>query len=130
MSRPSVSLSIPPHLADLDLWGRDVGGAWWALIVWTERVSPPDGSHPHSVACAAWASGRTIRQTQPVVDYLEVRRMQLGAEPAEWPSPTSRPGAVWSPTSWYLGVLDGSVPVLPAEAGEQWGSRQGSAYDS
>jgi len=129
MARPSVSLSIPPERGHLHAWGRDVGGEWWALIVWDVLVSPQGGGHPRFAICAAWASGRSVDLPDPPVAYLEVPRMQLGAEPAEWPPPRDRPGAVWDlESSFYLGVLDGAEPRLPAEAGRPWGDHQGSAY--
>ncbi|HEY3089761.1 MAG TPA: hypothetical protein VGJ59_17055 [Jatrophihabitantaceae bacterium] len=126
MSRPRVRLGIPPHLADLELWGRDVGGEWWALIAWSTQATPPDGSHPVPVWCAGWVLGRCVEQPLQPVEYLEVRRMQLGAEPAEWPAPVDRPGAHWR--GYYLGVLDGREPRLPADPGRPWGHEQGGAY--
>lgn len=49
------------------------------------------------------------------VTYLHVARIRLGAEPAEWPGPTNRPGAAWPDNGWYLGVLErGEQPQLPA----------------
>ena len=121
-----MTLTIPPHLADLDLWGRDVGGEWWALIVWSALIAANDGGHPRPVGCAAWVPGRHVELPLQPVEYLEVRRMQLGAEPAEWPAPVDRPGAHWR--GCYLGILDGGEPLLPAEAGRPWGGSQGSAY--
>jgi hypothetical protein len=126
MARPRVTLSIPPWLADLDYWGRDAGGEWWALIIWSMQVTPVGGSGTGPVGCAAWVPGRCVEQPLQPVEYLEVRRMQLGAEPAEWPGPVDRPGAHWR--GYYLGLLDGSEPQLPAEAGNAWGTTQGSAY--
>jgi hypothetical protein len=41
--------------------------------------------------------------------------MRLGAEPAKWPAPVDRHGAQWR--GYYLGLLDGDEPQLPAEAG-------------
>jgi len=111
MSRPRVRLGIPPHLADLELWGRDVGGEWWALVVWSMQVTPPDGTHPVPVGCAAWVPGVQVDQPLQPVEYLQVRRMQLSAEPAEWPAPVDRPGAHWR--GYYLGLLDGGeMPAL------------------
>src|SRR5215469_10710744 len=115
MSRPRVRLGIPPHLADLELWGRDVSGEWWALVVWSVQVTPPDGTHPVPVGCAAWVPGVQLEQPLQPVEYLQVRRMQLPAESAEWPAPVDRPGAHWR--GYYLGILDGAEPQLPAEAG-------------
>ena len=126
MSRPRVRLGIPPHVADLDVWGRDVGGEWWALVVWSVQVTPTDGGHPVPVGCAAWVPGLQVEQPLQPVAYLEVRRMRLGAEPAEWPAPVDRPGAHWR--GCYLGILDGREPQLPPEAGVAWGTWQGSAY--
>src|SRR6516162_1081070 len=63
MSRPRVRLGIPPHLADLELWGRDVGGEWWALVVWSVQVTPPDGTHPVPTGCAAWVPGAQVRSS-------------------------------------------------------------------
>src|SRR5215472_5219471 len=91
MSRPRVRLGIPPHLADLELWGRDVCSEWWALVVWSVQVTPADGDHPVPVGCAAWVPGVQVEQPLQPVDYLEVRRMQLPAEPAEWPHPSTVP---------------------------------------
>jgi hypothetical protein len=127
MARPRVTLDVPPHLADIEMWGRDVGGEWWALIVWHTQVIPPDVGRPVAISCAAWAPGRHVELPLQAVDYLEVRRLQLGAEPAEWPGPVNRPGAVWG--GYYLGLLDGNEPQLPAEAGQLWGHELGSAYD-
>ncbi len=121
-----MSLTIPPWTADLDYWGRDVGGEWWALVVWTVQVSRDDGSGAVHVGCAAWVLGRCVEQPLQPVDYLAVRRMQLGTEPAEWPAPVDRPGAHWH--GYYLGVLDGGEPQLPAEAGRPWEHEQGGAY--
>ena len=87
MSRPRVRLGIPPHLADLELWGRDTGGEWWALVVWSVQVTPPDGTHPVPTGCAARVPGVQVEQPLQPVDYLQVRRMQLPAEPAAWPAP-------------------------------------------
>jgi hypothetical protein len=70
--------------------------------------------------------GRYVEQPLEPVEYLEVRRMLLGAEPAEWPAPIDRPGAHWR--GYHLGVLDGAEPQLPPEAGAPWGQSQGSAY--
>jgi hypothetical protein len=95
VSRPRVRLGIPQHLAALDLWGRDVGGEWWALVVWNVQTTPPGGGHPVPVWCPACVLGRCVEQPLQPVEYLEVRRMQLGAEPAEWPAPVDRPGAHW-----------------------------------
>src|SRR5215475_9291406 len=74
MSRPRVRLGIPPHLADLELWGRDVGGDWWALVVWSMQVTPPDGTHPVPTGCAAWVPGLQVEQPLQPVEYLQVRR--------------------------------------------------------
>ena len=52
--------------------------------------------------------------------------MPLPAEPAEWPAPVDRHGAHFH--GYYLGVLDGSEPQLPAAAGRAWGTEQGGAY--
>jgi hypothetical protein len=93
MSRPRVRLSTPPHLADLELWGRDVAGEWWALVVWSVQVTPPDGTHPVPTGRAAWVSGAQVEQPLQAVQCLHVRRMLLPAEPAEWPAPVDRPGA-------------------------------------
>jgi hypothetical protein len=120
-----VPLSVPPWTAELDLWGRDVGGEWWGLIVWWVQATGANG-RPGPVSCAAWVLGLHVEQPMAAVQYLEVRRMQLGAEPAEWPAPVDRPGGRWR--GYYLGVLDGSEPQLPAEAGTAWGKSQGSAY--
>jgi hypothetical protein len=109
-----VKLTVPPWTGELDLWGRDLGGEWWALVVWGVQTAPPDGGHPVPVSCAAWVLGREVEQPLQPVDYLEVRRMKLGGEPAEWPAPVDRPGAHWR--GYYLGVLDGSEPQLPADA--------------
>jgi hypothetical protein len=121
-----VRLGIPPELADLELWGRDAGGEWWALVVWSVQVTPPDGTHPVPTGCAAWVPGVEVEQPLRAVEYLHVRRMQLPAEPAEWPAPVDRPGAHWR--GYYLGLLDGAEPQLPAEAGRAWGTQQGGAY--
>ena len=126
MSSPRVRLGIPPHLADLELWGRDVGGEWWALVVWSVQVTPPDGSHPVPTGCVAWVPGVEVEQPRRAVEYLQVRRMQLPAEPAEWPAPVDRPGAQFH--GYYLGVLDGGEPQLLAEVGRAWGTKQGGAY--
>lgn len=130
MARPSVSLSIPPHAGGLEVWGRDVGGEWWALVVWTVQVSPHGGGHPHMAWCAAWVPARQVSLDRQHVDYLPVHRIQLGAEAAEWPGPRNRPGAVWEHKNYfYLGVLrDGEAPRLPAGAGRPWGKEQGGAY--
>lgn len=70
---------------------------------------------------------RPIRRTATRTGrVLEVRRTLLGAEPAEWPAPIDRPSAHWR--GYYLGVLDGAEPQLPADAGTPWGHSQGSAY--
>jgi hypothetical protein len=126
MSRPRVSLTVPPWTAVLDLWGRDVGGEWWGLVVWNVQATPRNGDGPRPVWCAGWVLGRCVEQPLQAVEYLEVRRMQLGAEPAEWPAPVDRTGAHWH--GYYLGVLDGSEPQLPPEAGRAWGTEQGGAY--
>ena len=126
VSRPRVTLSVPPWTGDLDLWGRDVGGDGWALVTWTVYVAPPDGAGIQPVGCAAWVPGRYVEQPLEPVAYLEVRRTLLGAEPAEWPAPIDRPSAHWR--GYYLGVLDGAEPQLPADAGTPWGHSQGSAY--
>ena len=94
MSSPRVRLGIPPHLADLELWGRDVGGEWWALVVWSVQVTPPDGSHPVPTGCVAWVPGVEVEQPRRAVEYRQVRRMQLPAEPAEWPAPVDRPRTI------------------------------------
>src|SRR5262249_42255261 len=101
MSRPRVRLGIPPHLADLELWGRDVAGEWWAPLVWSAQVPPPAGTHPVPVGCAAWVPGLQLEQPLQPVEYLQVRRMQLPAEPAGWPAPVDRPGAHFH--GYYLG---------------------------
>jgi hypothetical protein len=126
MSRPRVSLTVPPWTASLDYWGRDAGREWWALVVWDVLATPIGGGHPHAVWCSGWVLGRCVQQPLQAVEYLDVRRMQLGAEPAEWPAPVDRPGAHWR--GYYLGVLDGGEPQLPAEAGRPWGHEQGGAY--
>jgi hypothetical protein len=105
-----VRLGIPPYLADLELWGRDVGGEWWALVVWSVQVTPPDGTHAVPTGCAAWVPGLQVEQPLQPVDYLQVRRMQLPAEPADWPAPVDRPGAHWR--GYYLGILDGAEPLF------------------
>jgi hypothetical protein len=126
--RPYVYLSIPPRSGQLDCWGLDVGGEWWALIVWGVRVTPPGGGTHHTAGCAAWAPGRRVELRGQPVEYLHVPRIRLGAEPAEWPPPRDRPEAAWSSGAWYLGILDGSDPQLPPQAGTPWGTSQGSAY--
>jgi hypothetical protein len=126
VSRARITLSVPPWSGNLDLWGRDVGGEWWALVIWTVHATPLDGRGPRTVWCAGWVLGRCVAQPLQPVEYLEVRRMQLGAEPAEWPAPVDRAGAHWR--GYYLGILDGGEPQLPAEAGRPWGREQGSAY--
>jgi hypothetical protein len=126
MARPRVSLTVPPWTGELDVWGRDVGGEWWALIVWNVQATSAEGV-PGPVWLAAWVFGQCVEQPQRPVNYLEVRRMRLGAEQAEWPAPVDRPGAHWR--GYYLCVLsDGEEPQLPAEAGRAWGHEQGGAY--
>jgi hypothetical protein len=128
MARPYVSLTDPPGGGQLESWGLDLGGEWWALIVWSEWVHLPGettGHHPHS--CAAWTLGRCVQLTGEAVSYLHVARIRLAAEPAQWPGPTNRPGAVWPADGWYLGVLrHGEQPQLPA--GVRRVDGQGSAY--
>jgi len=93
MSPPAVRLEITPHLAASRTVGRDVSGESWALVVWTVQVTPPHGTHPGPVGCAEWVPGVQLEQPLQPADYLEVRRMQLAAEPSEWPAPVDRPGA-------------------------------------
>jgi hypothetical protein len=126
MSRPRVRLGIPPYLADLELWGRDIGDEWWALIIWNVQATSPEGE-PGPVWLAAWVFGQCVEEPLRPVEYLQVRRMRLGAESAEWPAPVDRPGAHWR--GYYLGVLhDGEEPQLPPKAGRAWGKEQGGAY--
>jgi len=125
MSRPRVSLTVPPWTAEVDYWGCDVGGEWWALVVWNVQATSPNGV-PGPVWLAGWVFGRCVEQPMQPVEYLQVRRMQLPAEAAEWPAPVDRPGAHWR--GYYLGILDGAEPQLPAEAGRAWGTEQGGAY--
>jgi hypothetical protein len=124
MSRPRVRLGIPPHLADLELWGRDVGGEWWALVTWWMHPGQWQASRPGGLR--GMGARRQVEQPLQPVEYLQVRRMQLGAESTEWPAAVDRPGAHWR--GYYLGILDGGEPQLPAEAGRAWGTEQGSAY--
>jgi len=106
--------------------GRDVGDDWWALIVWNVQATSPEGV-PGPVWCAAWVFGQCVEEPLRPVEYLQVRRMRLPAESAEWPAPVDRPGARWR--GYYLGVLrDGEEPQLPAGAGRAWGHEQGGAY--
>ena len=126
MIRPRVRLGIPPHLADLELWGRDVGGEMVGLgcVVdagHTARWPPPGPGWLRRVG-ARRASGTADAGGR----IPPVRRMQLPAESAEWPAPVDRPGAHWR--GYYLGILDGAEPQLPAEAGRAWGTEQGGAY--
>jgi hypothetical protein len=82
---------VPPWTGDLDVWGRDVDGEWCALIVWwVVQATSLDTGRPGPVSCAAWVLGRCVEQPQQPVEYLEVRRMRLGAEPAWWPAPVDR----------------------------------------
>jgi hypothetical protein len=105
--------------------GAAISAANGRLVVWSAQVTPPDGTHPVPVGCAAWVPGVHGEEPLQPVDYLEVRRMQLPAEPAEWPAPVDRPGAHFR---GYLGILDGAEPQLPAEAARAWGTDQGGAY--
>ena len=75
MSRPRVRIGIPPYLADLELWGRDLGGEWWALVVRSEQVTPPDGTPPVPIGCAVWVPGLHVEEPLQPVEYLQVRRM-------------------------------------------------------
>jgi hypothetical protein len=79
------------------------------------------------VWCAAWVFGQCVEQPQRPVEYLQVRRIQLGAEQARWPAPVDQPGTHWR--GYYLGILnDGEEPQLPAEADTTRGHEQGGAY--
>lgn len=120
--RPRVTLSVPPEHGDLDCWGLDVGDEWWALVLWDVWVKLP-GEHPRAVGCAAWVGGATVSQPMQPIYYLHVPRIKLGAEPALWPGPRSRPDAHWPATgAYYFGALDhGQKPELPPEAGEVGG---------
>jgi hypothetical protein len=66
MSRPRVSLTVPPWTAELDYWGRDVGGEWRALVVWSTQVSRDDGSGAVHVDCAAWVPGLHAERVERV----------------------------------------------------------------
>jgi len=57
-----VRLGIPPHLVDLELWGRDVGGEWRALVTWWTQVTPPDGTRLVPLGGAAWVPGLKVEQ--------------------------------------------------------------------
>ena len=82
--------------------------------MWSVQVTPPDGTHPVPTGCAAWVPACKSSSPLQPVDYLQVRRMQLPAESAEWPAPVDRPGAHFH--RYYLGILDDGEPQLPAEA--------------
>jgi hypothetical protein len=123
MGRPRVRLGIPPHLADLELWGRDVGGEWWALVVWSVQVTPPDGTHPVPTGCAAWVPGLHVEQPLQPVDYLQVRRMQLPAEPPNGPRRSTVPARTGAATtSVSLSAPSRSYRPRPAGCGG-WAAR-------
>jgi len=99
MSRPRVRLGIPPHLADLELWGRDVAGEWWALVVWSVQVTPPDGTHP-------------VRSAAP-----------RGCPACNWSSRCSR-----STISRSGGCNSRRAAATSRGRGRAWGTEQGGAY--
>lgn len=63
-------------------WGRHPGSGWWGFVSWTDRMHL-EGRHT-LVACAAWVAADRLRP-QYGVDYTEVRRLPLPADPADWP---------------------------------------------
>ena len=103
---------------------RTVGPRHRRRMVGTRRLDRPGHTtrrhHPVPTGCAAWVPGLQAEQPLQPVDYLQVTRMQLPAEPAEWPTPVDRPGAHWR--GYYLGLLDGAEPQLPGPG------RQGVGY--
>jgi hypothetical protein len=121
--RMRVRLDIPPGTAQLDTWGNGPGG-WWALVVWTEQVTPPGAdAGVHWLTCAAWVHGSHIRPSSDPRDYEPAPRLQLGEDRSAWPPPVGRPHAVWPGDGCFIGVLNDEAPPLPAgyqRAGAGW----------
>jgi hypothetical protein len=61
MARPYVSLTDPPGGGQLEGWGLDVGGEWWALVVWSEWVNLPGGDDRASPAQLRRVGPRPLR---------------------------------------------------------------------
>jgi len=126
MSRPRVRLGIPPYLADLELWGRDTGGEWWALVVWTVQVTPPDGTTPSRPAAPRGCpdSRRSSRCSRSTTS-----RSRGCSYPRNRPSGPHR-STVPARTGAATTSDSSTAPSrsYPAQAGRAWGTEQGGGY--
>jgi hypothetical protein len=105
---PRVRLTVGRGYGDLELWGRDPDGRWWALVSWEAWLGRGFAT-PDPVLCSGWASSDHVLQT-PGVNYERVTRIALTDDKASWPRP---------PNGLHFGVLlPGQKPEPPE--GMRW----------
>ena len=97
------------------MWGRAAGGGWWALVTWDRHVGydDPEVRYTGTQTCTGRVAARHVTPADDWVDTSAIARVVLGADPAAWPRPVSRPGAYLPANVWWVGVLDGAEPGLP-----------------
>jgi hypothetical protein len=105
-ARPFVELTIPPYEGELDSWGKDSRGQWWALVTWYEDVVLPKQMGRSSVLpCSGWVAARHLRK-RASEDYSAVLRVVLPEDQGLWPLPTDRgPNFWWSDRAHHIGIL-------------------------
>jgi len=102
---PTIRLQIPPYgMPHLTAWGRAPDG-WWALVEWLDVVTRPDGPGLGPVRCSGWAPASAVA---PMIGerYRAVPRLQLDADPRQWPEPPAEwGGGSWTLRTWHYGRL-------------------------
>jgi hypothetical protein len=68
----------------------------------------------HWLTCAAWVHAALVRPSSDPRDYERSFRVRLVEDRTLWPPPVGRPHAVWPDDGWFVGVLNGDDPPLPA----------------
>ena len=71
-------------------WGRAGPGEWWACVAAVDRVTGRPDDDPELVLVTAWIPAAVVRPIGSE-DYSGVPRVELPADPAEWPAPEIDP---------------------------------------
>jgi hypothetical protein len=115
-SMPGVYVQLPrwPNEGHVQVWGRAHDG-WWGLLTWTARIRL-HGDREH-MDIAAWIPATQLTKPRWITAET-LPRMQLPAEPEQWPQPL--PG--WP--GWYVSAWpDGPLPLPPdveLDTGPAW----------
>ncbi len=112
---PRAGVPMLSQLVDVLLWGR-VGGTWWALVSWTLYGNTVNGNR--WVHVSGWVRGADV---VPSADpsqralYRALERVDLPADPTQWPTPAGPRGRDWRLTSPTTD--DTAISVIPMSPG-------------